>query len=111
MKLKQIFYNLPFFGVIALFVFTNSVCSKKNDTEKIDTAKILQKSTVKFTKQGQVFFQDKNKNLVKQIDVEIADNEEKRHTGLMFREKLEENQGMLFIFPDEDEQQFYMKNT
>lgn len=111
MELKQIFYNLPFAGIIALFVFTNSVCSKKTDSEKIDTAKILQKSTIKFTKQGEVFFQDKNKNLITGIDAELAENEQKRHTGLMFREKMEMNQGMLFIFPEEEEQGFYMKNT
>ncbi|MGH2575768.1 MAG: DUF192 domain-containing protein, partial [Ignavibacteria bacterium] len=60
---------------------------------------------------GEVYFQDKNKNLIIQIDVEIAETDEKRYRGLMYREKIEENQGMLFIFQDEEEQSFYMKNT
>ena len=45
------------------------------------------------------------------INVEIADDTEKLMRGLMFREKLEENSGMLFIFSDEDYRHFWMKNT
>jgi len=43
--------------------------------------------------------------------VEIADTEEERSQGLMFRENLEKNRGMLFIFEKEDEYPFWMKNT
>ena len=50
------------------------------------------------------------KNLIK-INVEIADDNNERATGLMFREKLNENEGMLFIFENEDYQTFWMKNT
>jgi uncharacterized membrane protein (UPF0127 family) len=44
------------------------------------------------------------------IRVEIADTYEKRKAGLMFRESLPENQGMLFIFDSEDYYSFWMKN-
>ena len=50
------------------------------------------------------------KNFIK-INVEIADDNEKRTKGLMFREKLNENEGMLFIFDNEETQTFWMKNT
>ncbi len=43
--------------------------------------------------------------------VEIADTFEKRRLGLMFRKKLSENQGMLFIFDRPAIQTFWMKNT
>lgn len=43
--------------------------------------------------------------------VEIADSEEERARGLMFRENLEINQGMLFVFPKEGIYSFWMKNT
>jgi uncharacterized membrane protein (UPF0127 family) len=43
--------------------------------------------------------------------VEIADTDPKRQRGLMFREKLEEGRGMLFIFPEERVLNFWMKNT
>lgn len=45
------------------------------------------------------------------IVVEIADSEERRAYGLMFREKMPENAGMLFIFDDEAERAFWMQNT
>ena len=44
------------------------------------------------------------------IQAEIADSFESRQHGLMFREKLTDNQGMLFIFENEDIQIFWMKN-
>ncbi len=45
------------------------------------------------------------------INAEIADGEEERANGLMFRERLDENSGMLFIFDDENYRTFWMKNT
>jgi len=41
----------------------------------------------------------------------IADDEEKRALGLMHIKKLEENEGIIFIFEDEGIHQFWMKNT
>jgi len=43
--------------------------------------------------------------------VEIADNEDSRQRGLMFRRILDENEGMIFVFPSERKQNFWMKNT
>jgi uncharacterized membrane protein (UPF0127 family) len=44
---------------------------------------------------------------------EIAETEAKRAKGLMFRkpEDLAETAGMIFIYPEEDERSFWMKNT
>ena len=47
----------------------------------------------------------------KTLTVEIADTSEKRMTGLMYRKSLGENEGMLFIFPEEEIHSFWMKNT
>ncbi|WP_339626778.1 DUF192 domain-containing protein [uncultured Winogradskyella sp.] len=49
--------------------------------------------------------------LIKTLDIEIANNPYETQTGLMYRTKLEENQAMLFIFPDAQPRSFYMKNT
>jgi len=45
------------------------------------------------------------------VNVEIADTFDERSQGLMFRESLDENAGMLFIFEEEDYLSFWMKNT
>ena len=46
-----------------------------------------------------------------QVIVEIADTPEKTSYGLMHRHSLGENDGMLFIFPQEQPLSFWMKNT
>ena len=43
--------------------------------------------------------------------VELADTQEKRALGLMFRDSLPDDHGMLFLFPAEVPQSFWMKNT
>lgn len=43
--------------------------------------------------------------------VEIADTDEERARGLMFRESMAADRGMLFKFPDERERSFWMRNT
>ena len=45
------------------------------------------------------------------ITVEIADTDTQRNKGLMFRDRLDENAGMLFLFPESRQLGFWMKNT
>ena len=45
------------------------------------------------------------------IKVEIADDAAERAKGLMLRDFLDENSGMLFIFEKEGNYSFWMKNT
>ena len=48
---------------------------------------------------------------VTEIDVEIVADEASIIQGLMFRQEMAADQGMLFIMPDERPQSFWMKNT
>ena len=45
------------------------------------------------------------------FQVEIADTPAKRELGLQYRRELALNRGMLFIFPEERQLAFWMKNT
>jgi uncharacterized membrane protein (UPF0127 family) len=45
------------------------------------------------------------------VRVEIADDYFERARGLMHRTALGENRGMLFVYTNEDQPSFYMKNT
>ncbi|MES2768356.1 MAG: DUF192 domain-containing protein [Bdellovibrionota bacterium] len=45
------------------------------------------------------------------LDVDIADNDVLRAFGLMCRESLGENNGMIFVFENERTLSFWMKNT
>lgn len=71
----------------------------------------LKNEVYEFTKHGELSFQSKDGEFISSMDLEFADNDKERAQGLMYRTELEENQGMLFIFPNETRQSFYMKNT
>ncbi len=65
-----------------------------------------------------IFFScSENKGLIpvkineKRYNFELAATSEKRREGLMYRQSLPENSGMLFVFPSEQVLNFYMKNT
>ena len=46
----------------------------------------------------------------KTFSVEIADTSEKQALGLMFRDSMPADAGMIFIFPNEAPRSFWMKN-
>ena len=64
-----------------------------------------------------LFFTDHNKKIEKIcfkencFNLEIADDNKERENGLMFREELCSNCGMLFIYEKEGDYKFWMKNT
>lgn len=48
---------------------------------------------------------------VKSFGIEVADDPAERSTGLMYREKMPEDRGMLFVFERTQSVSFWMKNT
>jgi uncharacterized membrane protein (UPF0127 family) len=83
--LKRLFRFLVFFCFFVHFCFADEVLTK------------FEKRAIRIGKQ--------------KINVEIADTNEKAERGLMYRKYLKENDGMLFVFPDEARRSFWMKNT
>lgn len=47
----------------------------------------------------------------KTIAIELAETEDQRSHGLMYRERMNQMEGMLFVFKDEQRLAFWMKNT
>lgn len=68
-------------------------------------------SEVTFKEEGQLTVFRKDTILVPSLSIEIADNDFETQTGLMYRNSMDKNQGMLFVFEDEAPRSFYMKNT
>ncbi|MBW7869615.1 MAG: DUF192 domain-containing protein [Flavobacteriia bacterium] len=68
---------------------------------------------IEFSKQGELEFLNAEGQPFKKIDIEIADTPNKRARGLMDRSSMDENDGMLFIFDDDEVRKhtFYMKDT
>lgn len=81
--------------------FLFSLCLFGCGTEEalIQQLENVQEHAVMITPNGQEFL------------LEIADSPEERAQGLMFREELENNEGMIFVFNDESPRSFWMKNT
>ncbi len=95
--------------LLLLSAFTITICiigCKEEPKKTIDRA------IASFTKEGTLkIIKAKDSLAVFNIDIEIAETDYETQTGLMDRDSMKENQGMLFIFPDVTMHSFYMKNT
>ena len=60
---------------------------------------------------GELDFLSSNGDIIRTIEVEFAEDDESRATGLMHRRQLSLGEGMLFIFPAPDSLSFWMANT
>ncbi len=79
---------------------------------KDDPEKVVKTELVVFTKEGELtLFRGETDSVLSKLDIEIADNEYETATGLMYRQEMQDDQGMLFVFPDQAMHSFYMKNT
>ncbi|GAA4813595.1 DUF192 domain-containing protein [Litoribaculum gwangyangense] len=72
--------------------------------------KVIKQTEITFKKEGELTIFKNDSTQVK-LDIEIADTEYDTQTGLMYRNTMEKNQGMLFVFDDVELRYFYMKNT
>lgn len=63
-----------------------------------------------FKKQGECTIMNREGKPIVSIDIEIADDDNKREVGLMGRPVMDEHQGMLFVFEQEYMASFWMKN-
>ncbi|MBT8273553.1 MAG: DUF192 domain-containing protein [Bacteroidia bacterium] len=93
-------------SVLCLCVLFSLIHFSCNDEKQ----KIVKPVEIEFRKDGELslFRQD---SLLAKFNIEIADDEYERQTGLMYRRQMNDDEAMLFIFPSEDYRSFYMKNT
>ena len=105
-------------GVIALAAIA-AVVFLTRDSKKTTAANTAEKAAAglaapmrtDFLKEGMLSFYTPDGTYLTTIDIELAENNDERRVGLMFRETMGDNQGMFFIFPYDDMQSFWMKNT
>lgn len=88
-------------------LFTSGTDSNQNSIEN----KMNNETEFSFKKEGELTFLSKEDKIISTIDIETAESEEEQTLGLMYRTGLAENQGMLFIFKEEEAHSFWMKNT
>lgn len=100
-------------GILIITVLLTLVMVKTtNHAPPVATIPTLTQPTAyEFMKQGELRFISAKDVLITTIDVEIAQDDSKRTLGLMYRDTMAENQGMLFLFNEEEMRSFWMKNT
>ncbi len=76
-----------------------------------DRAKESRYDYYQFSKEGKLAVLDSQADTLASLDIEIADTIDETVLGLMYRQSMETDQGMLFIFDREQPQSFWMKNT
>lgn len=94
--------NLLFVLLISL-----TACKKENNSSTLNNDTPIE---IQFIKEGELSLIN-NDSILKKIDIEIADTNNKKAIGLMNRSSMEENQGMLFVFENDNTSGFYMKDT
>ncbi|MCH4824060.1 DUF192 domain-containing protein [Gramella lutea] len=101
--MKRRFLNL---ASLALFLsFSLTSCEEDNKEDSIETDPIT------FTKEGELYLIKASGDTLRKLDIELAETPYEHQTGLMYRESMEDDQGMLFIYDTERVRSFYMKNT
>lgn len=119
MKKKLSVYNVTIAAILILILIIGSLIVFVNPTPK-HTQKlnnvINEKSPAPakpvFRKDGELRFIDgKTNKEITSISIEVADDDAAREQGLMYRDTMGENDGMLFLMETEEPQSFWMKNT
>lgn len=119
MKRKLSVYNISIAAILvlilvigSLIIFVNPV--KRPTRKSADSVNEQPKTPSKpvFRKDGELRFMDgKTNKVITVIDIEVADDNPEREQGLMYRDTMAENAGMLFLMGMEETQAFWMKNT
>ncbi len=93
--------------VCCFFVGAMLLHSCKDEPEKV-----IKTEPIAFKKEGELtLFKAETDSVLSKLSIEIADNDYETETGLMYRQEMQDDQGMLFVFPNQAMHSFYMKNT
>ncbi len=99
---------------------TSSPANTSSSLKQEQTASVVKTNTVKTEAREVQYYQDQpltNLYVLKlylgaeTLDAELALSIKEISTGLMYRKEMDENRGMLFVYPYVSDVAFYMKNT
>ncbi|AXG72306.1 hypothetical protein KORDIASMS9_04577 [Kordia sp. SMS9] len=93
------------FFVFLLVATTLVSCKESASNKTVKTADI------KFTKEGELTLSKADGTTIATLNIEFAETNYERETGLMYRKSMDNNQAMLFIFDSSLPRSFYMRNT
>lgn len=96
-------------SLATLSLFLNMSFTSCDDKDKKEDS--IETDPITFTKEAELYLIKASGDTIQKLDVELAESDYEHQTGLMYRESMEENQGMLFIYDTQRVRSFYMKNT
>lgn len=64
-----------------------------------------------FVKEGTLVFRNTEKDTIRLVEIEIAETDQRRTQGMMYRTSMSYDKAMLFIMEYERNQSFWMRNT
>jgi uncharacterized membrane protein (UPF0127 family) len=119
MKRNLSIYNVTIAIILILIIVIGSLVLFVNPVKKpahkpVEIISELPATPPKpvFRKDGELrFINAKSNKVVTTIEIEVVDNDAEREQGLMYRDTMAENAGMLFLMETEEMQAFWMKNT
>ena len=98
--------------LLLLSVLGLIACERGEDSKSRETSNRRKTASgPPFKKEGELYLIKATGDTIRKIDIEIAEQEYERNRGLMYRRNMKDTQGMLFIFEDESQRSFWMKNT
>jgi uncharacterized membrane protein (UPF0127 family) len=106
---KRWFWNLFLFAfivfgfIILAWSISGAILYSANNPKTVAQEEILSPANFAYNK-TMVCFSDNC------ITTEVADTKEKQQYGLMFRTRIRDTEGMIFVYPEESSRSFYMKN-
>jgi uncharacterized membrane protein (UPF0127 family) len=107
-KNKPIILALFFLFTIGIIIYYFSPGGNKAKYK----GSLVKPDETSFQKEGELVFIDNNtQEIIKEIDIEIADSTYERNQGLMYRYTMKDNNGMLFIYDKSGLRTIWMKNT
>ncbi|WP_044399307.1 DUF192 domain-containing protein [Lacinutrix sp. Hel_I_90] len=98
--------------VITRLFFTLICATMLCFTSCKDAPKSIEQPEITFSKEGELtLYKAITDTVITKLDIELAKTDFEIQTGLMYRQKMKDNQAMLFVFNEIRERNFYMKNT
>jgi uncharacterized membrane protein (UPF0127 family) len=107
-KNRPIIFALFFLFTIGIIIYHFSPEGNKTKYK----GSLVKPDETSFQKEGELVFIDHTtQEIIKKIDIEIAESTYERNKGLMYRYTMIDNNGMLFIYDNSGLKTMWMKNT
>lgn len=107
---KGIIIAVVLLGALAIYLLKPEFfdSSKKGGPKRADKSITMEPQ---FSKEGSLVFLNAKRDTIRQVDIEIADSDQSRTQGMMYRTSMSYDRAMLFIMQYERPQSFWMRNT